>query len=74
MTDCLMCGEPITDLRPQPVDTMDGPRTAHRECLLLNTIGHTFRVCGCHGFGTDHAAALELLRRMDLASPVERTP
>lgn len=68
MDTCLMCSESfdLTD-QPVPVGTEDGPRDAHRECLLLNTVGHTFGVCSCTGFGTDHAAAEELLRRVRMA-------
>lgn len=62
---CLMCDEPVSAIdRPQLVGTQGGHRWVHRECLLLNTVGHVFGVCSCTGYGTDHAAALEVLRRV----------
>jgi hypothetical protein len=63
--DCLMCGEPFTAWSDRrPMGTEDGPREAHAECLLLHTVGHHWGVCSCTGYGKDHGAALELLRRI----------
>lgn len=75
MNICLMCEEPFgpEDDRT-PVGTMDGPREAHPECMLLNTVGHTFGVCSCTGYGTDHAAAEELLRRVRIAQSGQGRP
>lgn len=37
----------------------------HIDCEMLGIIGHTWGVCGCHGFKHDRAAARELRRRIE---------
>lgn len=62
---CLMCAEPIAEGDSGQFNGGD-PRgkPMHIECLALSTIGHTFGVCGCHGFEPGRPAALELWRRL----------
>lgn len=39
--NCLLCGEEIvvTDMPPQLIGTLGGPRYAHRECNLREVLG-----------------------------------
>lgn len=40
------------------------PAFTHIECEMLATMGHTYDVCSCTGYGHDRAAARELWRRV----------
>ncbi len=68
--ECVMCGETVAaDDDGQSIGIVDNSGggsmgAAHRECVALGIIGHTWGVCGCHGFEHDRAAALELKRRI----------
>lgn len=71
---CALCGEPIEcgdrGMFMGGVAVLDGQPTAmvhghHMECLMLTTIGHTYGVCGCSGFGMDGPSREELVRRLD---------
>lgn len=71
---CGLCGEPIHDgdrgwMRGAMREGDDGRLAAvvvphHAECELRTITGHLWGVCGCHGFDTSHASALELWRRI----------
>ncbi len=69
---CLVCrdlvargdvGELVPDVGEHTVTV----RAVHRECLLLDVVGHTYGVCGCTNYAgqpTKRAAALELWLRV----------
>lgn len=67
---CQMCTSPIADgdrgLLMGCVRLVDGEQVGsvepvHTECLLLDTVGHSFGVCGCTGAGRTRADGLRLL-------------
>lgn len=76
---CFHCDEPIKpgdvgEFMPcHGIDRLE-ILPIHRECLMLNVIGHTFGVCSCTDYAgttTTREAALELARRVDESSAVE---
>lgn len=77
---CGLCGEPIQAggrgwMRGAMREGDDGRLAAvvvlhHAECELLTIAGHLWGVCGCHGFDTSHASALELWRRIHDHEPM----
>jgi hypothetical protein len=75
---CPLCSEEIRDgddVRPSVAisGTLETPRlavvTLHRECLLLESVGHEVGLCACTGYAgmSLREAALEADRRLRLA-------
>jgi hypothetical protein len=77
---CAVCGEHIVGGDRgwiRPCVTMRGRKirttvqAVHLECDLLGVMGHQLGVCHCTGYGSDRAAARELLARINAARSLD---
>lgn len=72
---CLLCGEPVqegdTGEMMATLGLLDvngtGVSPCHRECLILNTVGHLVGVCNCTNYMglSRRGAAVEAALRLD---------
>jgi hypothetical protein len=65
---CWVCGEQIhlTD-SGEIMGSPDGAVAMHRECGLLNVVGHVFRLCSCTDYGglSKREAGIVLAHRIE---------